>query len=140
MEDWQLVLLSSGISFSIALIIMGIKDVYLDKQRRKEERRKRLVQNRLEKLYTPLYTIIKANEITFGRKEMSFWNDNEGNSNLGDIRKIIQHNLHLAEPELQSLLAEYFNKPTKTDIDKSNKLSDLIFKGYEDLRNEYYDI
>ncbi|MCK5022884.1 MAG: hypothetical protein KAS04_01790 [Candidatus Aenigmarchaeota archaeon] len=128
--------------FVVAFILFWLRDIHLFRKREKRQLERELIKTRLEKLYTPLYMMIKSSEWLTGKKILGF---SQPVGEKGDgkqktyLDSTIQQNLHLASDELHELLpkvfgAGYFKTQKDADI---KKLVNLIIKEYEELRKEY---
>jgi len=128
--------------FVIAFILFWLRDIHLYKRRHKRQLERELIKTKLEKLYTPLYILIKSSEWVVGKRMLAITQPvgekgvSKQKSFLDDI---IQRNLHLASDELHELLprvlgAGYFKTQKDDDV---KKLVDLIIEEYEELRKEY---
>lgn len=148
MEDYILVVLSSVLGLSGGFIIMYIRDILLDKRKRKEERERYLTEKRLEKLYSPLYRNIMTSKAICGREDIvtskPLSDEGEGWEAI-ELKKLINNGFYLASEELQPILAEYYyhhviKKDPKQKEEDSLKLVKIIKDDYKSLRNKYFEI
>jgi hypothetical protein len=128
--------------FVIAFILFWLRDIHLFKKRQKDKIKREIIRNRLEKLYTPLYLLLKSSEWLTGKKTIgtSKSSREEGEGRQKEhLDKIIENNLYLASDELHKFLpkiygAGYYKPQNQEDF---NKLMELIEKDYEELRKSY---
>jgi len=142
MEDWILVILSAVIGLAGGFVLLVVRDILLYNEKLREKRKRYLIENRLEKLYSPLYMRIKASEIIFGKRGL-IYGKSSGEKGEGkereEIKKVIHDGIYLASEELQPLLAELYFKPV-VGSEKTGKITELIVKEYEELRKQYFKI
>jgi len=142
MEDWILVILTASLALAGGFVIMAVRDILLHNKQLRDERKRYLVENRLEKLYSPLYMRIKSSEIIFGKRKLIY---GKSSDELGEgkdreeIKKVIHDAFYLASEELQPLLAELYFKPA-VGAEKADKIDELIVEEYEELRKYYFKI
>ena len=142
MEDWILVILSTTLGLAGGFVIMAVRDILLYNKKLREERKRYIIENRLEKLYSPLYMRIKSSESISGKSGLNYGksSDEKGEGKeREEIKKVIHDGFYLASEELQPLLAELYFKPI-IESEKKDKIIELIIKEYEQLRKQYFTI
>lgn len=130
------------IGFVVAFVLFWLRDIHLFKKRTKRQLEMDLIKNKLEKLYTPLYVLIKSAEwltdkSILGIQKMSGEPDDFRQKKILD--DIIQKHLYLANDELHELLPRAFGAGQYKNQKEEDlkKIVDLIKKEYEDLQKEY---
>lgn len=142
MEDWILVILSTLLGLIGGFVIIAIRDILLYNKKLRDERKRYLIENRLEKLYSPLYMRIKSSESIPVKKGLIYGrtSDEEGEGKeREEIKKVIHDGFYLASEELQPLLAEIYIK-SSVGTKKADKITELIEKEYNELRKQYFKI
>ena len=110
-----------------------------DKNFRREKRRE-LVEKKLEKLYSPLHFNIEIIKASVGESKLGYKKKtNEESSRMKTfLDQIIEQNSYLASKELQQLLPKMhgvgFSNLTEEDVEK---IIELVEKGYNELLREY---
>jgi len=123
-------------------VIMAVRDILLYNKKLRDERKRYLIENRLEKLYSPLYMRIKSSESISSKRGLIYGksSDEKGEGReREEIKKVIHDGFYLASEELQPLLAELYLKPA-VGSEKADKITELIVKEYEELRKQYFKI
>jgi hypothetical protein len=146
-------LLAALIGFVAAFLLFYLRDIRLYSKRTKEQRRRGIVQRQLEKLYSPLFFLIKYHEfivpgrepgLTYIADPISFSPEGIPESRVSkgkrDLDSIILNYGYLAEDELMGLLprlvgAGFYDKRNAETVPR---MVELILSGYERLRKEYY--
>jgi len=153
MDELLTILLPAVIGAVVAFLILYMKEIILFKKQQREKIERNQIEKKLDKLYSPLYAIIKSNEIVHKKRILSYneWTTSTGikENNLNHLLNIIEQGLYLASNELQPQLAKFYINPTEwyekdgiSDKDKrlAKELADLIIKEYVELRKKYYNI
>lgn len=120
-------------------LLLYVRDVWLFSRRSKEERKRALVQRRLEKLYSPLFMRIKYQDFVISdpsAKPSLTYIDEEDKKNLDST--ILNYG-YLAEDELMKLLPQvlgvgFFDERNKATV---QQLVRIILSEYASLRGEY---
>ena len=137
MEDWLVAILSLSSGFAGAVLFFAIREGVLYPSRTKEQRRQAIVKRKLEKLYTPLYMLIKYSKFILRDKKPTL--TYIGDSGKKDLDSLILNYGYLAEDELMELLPRIlgpgFYQASNAEI--VPKVVDLIVTGFEKLRNDY---
>jgi hypothetical protein len=131
MEELTIAIISGFFGVMGGLIVMYVKEIFLHNKHLEEEQKRYILKQRIEKLYSPLYTRIKSAEIVFGERKLLHSKDE-----MDEFRKLIENYSHLASNELQPLLLELLFKPAIGK--KIEKLVELVVKEYEELKDQYF--
>jgi hypothetical protein len=147
-------LLGAAAGFAGAFFLFFIRDVWLQSKRTKAQRRHARVQRQLEKLYTPLFMLIKYGEfilkdrgptLTYISEPISLSPDgfpkrgaDKGKRDLDSI--ILNYGYLAGDDELMRLLpqilgAGFYDARNKETVPR---MVELIVSGYEKLRKEYF--
>ena len=136
-----------------AALLFSLREFILIPSRTKEQRKRQQVQRQLEKLYTPLFMLVKHVEfilpggeptLTYIADPISFSAQGIPESKVSkgkrDLDSIILNYGYLAEDELAKLLprilgAGFYDQRNKEAV---SRMVELIVSGYERLRKEYF--
>lgn len=121
-------------------LLFYIRDVWLFSRRSKEERRRAVVQRKLEKLYSPLFMRIKYQDFVISdpsAKPGLTYIDEEDKKALDST--ILNYG-YLAENELMKLLPQvlgvgFFDERNKATV---QQLVSIVLGEYASLRKEYF--
>jgi len=123
----------------IATVAYGIV-VGKDYSLRKRERRKQLIERKLNGLYSPLFTNIKSTEQLHNIKTLSFKAPPPGKTQSqekDEFDKLISENLHLASSKLSPLLIEVHHlNSRRISRQKAKEIAELIESEYHSLYSE----
>jgi hypothetical protein len=134
-----------------AALLLYVRDVYLYSKRTKQQQRRAIVQRQLEKLYSPLFMLVKYAEFTIGKPIMTYIADPISFSEKGvpeakvpkgkqDLDSIILNFGYLAEDDLMSLLPRLVGPGfyDQRNAEIAPRMVELVLGGYEKLRKEYF--
>jgi hypothetical protein len=119
-----------------AAFLFYIRDVWLYSRRTKKQRRRDLVQRKLEKLYSPLFMLLKQSEFIISDKEPKLYLNEEGEKYFDSM--ILNYG-YLADDELMKLLPRFLGAAFHDSRNKEmvRQTVNLILSGYSKLREEY---
>ena len=60
MVDWQSIVISGLVAFGVSFLVVYARYILIDKRQYERVERRKTVMDRLEKLYTPLFTLIET--------------------------------------------------------------------------------
>ncbi|PIN86795.1 hypothetical protein COV19_02890 [Candidatus Woesearchaeota archaeon CG10_big_fil_rev_8_21_14_0_10_44_13] len=147
MEEIKLQLLIAFIPPIITLIgafiILAIRDIWLNKRNIERENRRRVIENKLIYLYSPLYANLQIGTAMLKNKTFFTTTSTNDKGKEGKpkelIDEIISKYFFLASKRLQPYLAKLygvgFYNIKKEDADK---LMEFLEEDYNILRDEYY--
>jgi len=124
-----------------AAFLFYIRDVWLYSKRTKAQLRRAVVQRKLEKLYSPLFMLVKYQDfiITDNTTKPNLTYISEENKK--ELDSIIMNYAYLGDDELMRLLPQALGVGFYDERNRevSQHMARLIMSGYEKLRNEYLE-
>ncbi|MEA2076279.1 MAG: hypothetical protein U9O85_11265 [Euryarchaeota archaeon] len=141
MEEVVPIIIPALIGAVVTFFLMYVREIYLYKRKFKREMQIALIEKRLEKLYSPLYRIIKTSERRLGKPMIGFGrrSDEKGEARQKlYLDQLIEDYFYLASNELQPYLAEIHGSGFYHPKMDPEKMINLIIKEYSELRNEYF--
>jgi hypothetical protein len=146
LEDWLIALVSLASGLLGGAFVFVVREGLMYPRRLRERRGRAVVERKLEKLYNPLYTLVKYAEsvsenkkpaLTFLAYGMSHEEIIEGQKRFDSM---ILNYAYLAEDDLHQILpriicAGFYKEENKETMERTVQ---LIIGGYETLRKEYY--
>jgi len=138
MEDWLVAVLSLSSGFVGAALFFAIREWVLYPRRTKEQRRRGIVQRKLEKLYTPLFMLVRYSEFILRDKKPTLTYLGDGGKK--DLDSLILNYGYLADDELMKLLPRILGPAFYQASNKEivPQVVDLIVSGFEKLRNSCF--
>jgi len=121
-------------------LLFFVRDVWLVSKRTSEQHRRELVQNKLEKLYTPLFMRVKYQEFIIrdesNKPNLTFVHEEDEK----DFASTVLNYGYLADDELMPLLPRVIGVGFFDDRNKeiAQHFSRLVISEYEKLRKEYF--
>jgi hypothetical protein len=129
------------IGAAVTFILMYVREIYIYKRKFKREMQIALIEKRLEKLYSPLYRIIKTSEVRLGKPQIGYGkrSDEKGEARQKlYLDQLIEDYFYLASDELQPYLAEIHGSGFYHPKMDPEKMVNLIIEEYSELRSEYF--
>jgi hypothetical protein len=120
-----------------AALLFSLREFILIPSRTKEQRKRQQVQRQLEKLYTPLFMLVKYGEFILKDKQPTL--THIGEEGKKDLDSMILNYGYLADDELMKLLPQVLG-PAFYDArnkETAQHMVSLILSGYERLHKEY---
>ncbi len=126
-----------------AASLFYVRDIRLYSRRNREQRRRDLVQRKLEKLYTPLFMRVKFQEFIIDdettKPNITYITYSKSDDDKKDLDSTILNHGYLADDELMPLLPRmlgvaFFDERNR---ESAHNAARLIMSGYETLREEY---
>jgi len=135
-----IILLSSLFGgFLGAALLFLVRDVWLFSRQTREQRKRAVVQRKLEKLYSPLFMRIKFQEFIIRDESTKPNITYAGEQDKKDLDSTILNYGYLADDELMKLLPRLlgaaFHDPRNKEVVR--QIVNLILSGYSKLRKEY---
>lgn len=144
MDDLSIAVIGGLVGVAGSFVLTYIRDIYLHKKRTREQHRQVIVESRLEKLYTPLYQLIKAAEFLTGKQALTFSYSSgvkpEESREKVLLDSTIENYLYLADDDLMMILPQIHGAGFYQEKGKDNaeQVVKLVVRGYEKLRKEYF--
>jgi len=146
LEDWLIALVSLASGLLGGAFVFVVREGLMYPRRLKERRGRAIVERKLEKLYNPLYTLVKYYESVSKDKKPALTflayglRDDERIEGQKRFDSVILNYGYLAEDDLHQILpriihAGWYKEENK---EKAARAVQLIISGYEALRKEYY--
>ena len=122
-----------------AAFLFFVRDVWLFSRRTKEQRKRAVVQRKLEKLYSPLFMRIKYQEFIIRDESAKPSLTYIGEEDNKDLDSTILNYGYLADDELMKLLPQLLGVAFYDSRNKEvvRHMVNLILSGYSKLRKEY---
>jgi hypothetical protein len=136
--DSSAFLLSVLSGFLGAALLFVLRELILIPSRTKEQRKRKQVQRQLEKLYSPLFMLVKYGEfILTDKKPTLTYIGDEGKK---DLDSTILNYGYLADDELMKLLPQVLGPAfyDARNMQTVQQMLSLILGGYEKLRKQYF--